>query len=67
MLNPGQDMRMPVVFYIDPAMADDQDMADVTTITLSYSFLPTESEELEDALEAFYNTVNPAIEGGDHL
>lgn len=67
MLQPGQDMRMPVVFYIDPAMADDRNMDDVTSITLSYSFLPTESEELEAALEAFYNTQNPAIESGDHL
>lgn len=54
-LIPGQDMSMPVVFYIDPAMADDPNMDEVRQITLSYSFFPAASEELDEALEAFYN------------
>jgi cytochrome c oxidase assembly protein subunit 11 len=37
-LTPGQTTHMPVVFYVDPALADDPDMADVTTLTLSYTF-----------------------------
>jgi cytochrome c oxidase assembly protein subunit 11 len=29
---------MPVSFYIDPAIEKDEDLQDVNTITLSYSF-----------------------------
>lgn len=54
-LKPGEEMPMPVVFYIDPSMADDPNMEDVKTITLSYTFFPAESQELDNALEAFYN------------
>ncbi len=61
-LKPGEDMQMPVVFFIDPKIADDRDMDDVTTITLSYTFFPADSKELDDALEAFYNADETAIE-----
>lgn len=54
-LNPGQAMDMPVVFYIDPSIAEDRGMEDVKTITLSYSFFPSDSLALDSALEAFYN------------
>jgi len=55
-LTPGQEMSMPVLFFIDPKMAEDRNMDDVTSITLSYTFFPAESEELDKALEAFYNS-----------
>jgi cytochrome c oxidase assembly protein subunit 11 len=51
----GQTMNMPVVFFIDPKIADDPNMDDVTNITLSYSFFKSGSERLERALDAFYN------------
>ncbi len=54
-LMPGEIMDMPVMFFIDPAIADAPTMDDVTEITLSYSFFAAESEELDAALEAFYN------------
>lgn len=54
-LQPGESMSMPVLFYVDPAMDQDPNMNDVKTITLSYTFFKTESKELEEALDAFYN------------
>jgi cytochrome c oxidase assembly protein subunit 11 len=57
-LQPGQTVDMPVLFFVDPAMNDDPNMDDVSTITLSYTFYESHSKALEDALEAFYNTEN---------
>jgi cytochrome c oxidase assembly protein subunit 11 len=37
-LAPNQEMQFPVSFWVDPAIADDPNTADVTTITLSYTF-----------------------------
>ena len=59
LLGPGQKVSMPVMFYIDPAFAEDPGMDDVSVITLSYTFFPADSSALEQALEAFYN------EGGE--
>ncbi|KPP93373.1 MAG: cytochrome c oxidase assembly protein [Erythrobacter sp.] len=37
-LQPGEKVNMPVLFYIDPAIEQDEVMADVEQITLSYTF-----------------------------
>jgi cytochrome c oxidase assembly protein subunit 11 len=37
-LQPGQEVRMPVTFYVDPAILDDPDGKNVKQITLSYTF-----------------------------
>jgi cytochrome c oxidase assembly protein subunit 11 len=39
-LKAGEKRDMPVVFYIDPALAKDADGAEINTITLSYTFYP---------------------------
>ncbi len=39
-LKAGEKRDMPVVFYIDPKLAQDADGKDVDTITLSYTFHP---------------------------
>ena len=55
-LQPGERVDMPVVFFVDPALNDDPNLSDVKTITLSYSFFPADSKELEEAMQAFYNS-----------
>lgn len=37
-LQPGQEVHMPVLFYVDPAALDDDNMKGVEQITLSYTF-----------------------------
>src|SRR5215475_9966384 len=44
-LHAGESREMPVVFYVDPALARDADQAGLDTITLSYSFYPVRQPE----------------------
>lgn len=37
-LQPGEEVRMPVLYYVDPKAKDDPDMKGVEQITLSYTF-----------------------------
>jgi cytochrome c oxidase assembly protein subunit 11 len=41
-LTAGQEVQMPVVFYVDPAILDDPDARDISEITLSYTFYPVD-------------------------
>ena len=42
-LQPGQTVRMPVIYYVDPKMLDDSDARDIAAITLSYTFYPVDA------------------------
>ncbi|AOL94391.1 cytochrome c oxidase assembly protein [Porphyrobacter sp. LM 6] len=50
-LAPGQEVTMPVLYFVDPAMLDDPNMKGVEQITLSYTFHRTKEP------------VNPAASG----
>lgn len=41
-LEPGETMRMPVIYYVDPKILDDADARDIQEITLSYTFYPSD-------------------------
>jgi cytochrome c oxidase assembly protein subunit 11 len=48
-LKAGETMEAAVVFYIDPAIADDPGMADVHDITLSYTYFPSKNGKTMEA------------------
>jgi cytochrome c oxidase assembly protein subunit 11 len=41
-LRPHESRDMPVVFYVDPALAGDSEQDDLNTITLSYTMYPVQ-------------------------
>lgn len=49
LLKPGQTMRMPVLYYVDPAILDDPETKDIKEITLSYTFYRSTDEQAVDA------------------
>lgn len=51
-LEAGQSALMPVSFYVDPALALDRNMDDVTAITLSYTFFAAPGEQTAEAAGA---------------
>ena len=45
LLKPGEKKEMPVLYFVDPLIVEDPDMADVTEITLSYTFFRMDDED----------------------
>ena len=44
-LKPGETLDVPVVFFVDPALASDKDISSLDTITLSYTFFPSKARK----------------------
>jgi cytochrome c oxidase assembly protein subunit 11 len=42
-LKPGESVKMPVVFFVDPRIRDDESTRGIDEITLSYTFYPVET------------------------
>ena len=44
-LKAGQQVRMPVIFYVDPKILTDPDAKDIAEITLSYTFYAVDADK----------------------
>ena len=44
-LQPGEEVRMPVIYYVDPAILKDEQASEISEITLSYTFYPVDSAD----------------------
>ncbi|MFK4792862.1 cytochrome c oxidase assembly protein [Sphingobium sp. ZW T5_29] len=44
-LKPGEEVRMPVLYYVDPKILADPNNRDTQEITLSYTFYPVEQDK----------------------
>ena len=43
-LQPGEEIDMPVAFFIDPSIAENRELDDIGEITLSYTFFPAKAQ-----------------------
>ena len=46
----GEELDLPVFFYLDPEFAKDPQMVGVDSLTLSYTFFQVQEHEVEEAL-----------------
>ncbi|WP_343560286.1 cytochrome c oxidase assembly protein [Kiloniella sp. b19] len=63
-LLPGEEVDMPVTFYVDPSIEDETNMDEVQTITLSYTFF---EEALEEEQELSLQSLEDNIKNRETL
>ena len=59
-LEPGESVDMPVTFFVDPEMMEDDEARLVHTITLSYTFYETEMPQTDAADASDIDETDPA-------
>ncbi len=63
-LAPHQRVKMPVTYYIDPEIAQDRNLDDVTEVTLSYTFFRAADEEGAAKTSPLAQPRPPTIDNG---
>src|SRR6266481_7816860 len=66
-LNAHQKVDMPVVFFVDPALASDPETRAFDTITLSYTFFRSANPDSAKDLSRFIATTRPDAARGQQL
>ncbi|MEQ8404438.1 MAG: cytochrome c oxidase assembly protein [Oceanicaulis sp.] len=51
-LQPGESMDMPVIFFVDPLMDEEDRLDDIRTMTLSYTFFSAGDDGLYETAQA---------------
>tara|TARA_A100001037_G_scaffold252110_1_gene235947 strand:+ start:1139 stop:1756 length:618 start_codon:yes stop_codon:yes gene_type:complete len=60
-LAPGETMQMPVTFFIDPAIVEDQNLDDVSEITLSYTFFRDKEADADREAVALQQSITSKL------
>ena len=51
-IQPGEKLSLPVIFFVDPQLDEDSRYDEIETMTLSYTFFPTEEGTMPANLTA---------------